>query len=251
MVIALVLAEVAAGGTAALWVAPLWGRARPSFFKLAGGVLTVVAVLAWTAARAPLRGAGGEAHLAERLLGLTAALAVIWQVLLWAGARTASRAAGIAVVPASLAALVAIALIPGGRGAEGLRVFQLVSGALFAGAVTDGLLLGHWYLIDRRLSREPLRLINALFLAGCPLVAAAVIAGGTRGGEARPDFSPLLGVGFLTVALAVGLDALCALMGSLIHRLVKEDSIQAATGFFYLAVIMALAAEFAAKVRFF
>jgi hypothetical protein len=33
--------------------------------------------------------------------------------------------------------------------------------------------------------------------------------------------------------------------------LVKGNSIQAATGMFYLAVIMALAAEFAAKVYFF
>ena len=36
-----------------------------------------------------------------------------------------------------------------------------------------------------------------------------------------------------------------------IRAMVKEDSIQAATGFFYLAVIMAFAAEFAAKVRFY
>jgi hypothetical protein len=61
----------------------------------------------------------------------------------------------------------------------------------------------------------------------------------------------LLGVGTLTVALAVGLTAVCALIAVFIRALIKEDSIQAATGFFYLAVIMAVAAEFAAKVRFF
>jgi hypothetical protein len=41
------------------------------------------------------------------------------------------------------------------------------------------------------------------------------------------------------------------MIGFFIRALIKEDSIQAATGLFYLAVIMALAAEFAAKVRFY
>jgi len=41
------------------------------------------------------------------------------------------------------------------------------------------------------------------------------------------------------------------MIGFFIRALVKEDSIQAATGFFYLAVILALSAEFAAKVRFY
>ena len=50
---------------------------------------------------------------------------------------------------------------------------------------------------------------------------------------------------------AAGLVLLCGLMASFIRVLVKGNSIQAATGMFYLAVIMALAAEFAAKVYFF
>jgi hypothetical protein len=53
------------------------------------------------------------------------------------------------------------------------------------------------------------------------------------------------------VALSVGLAALCVMIAFFIRAMVKEDSIQAATGFFYLAVIMAFAAEFAAKVRFY
>jgi hypothetical protein len=53
------------------------------------------------------------------------------------------------------------------------------------------------------------------------------------------------------VYLAVGLVLLCGLMASFIRVLVRGNSIQAATGMFYLAVIMALAAEFAAKVYFF
>jgi hypothetical protein len=43
----------------------------------------------------------------------------------------------------------------------------------------------------------------------------------------------------------------CTLIAGFIRVLVRGGSIQAATGMFYLAVVMALAAEFAAKVYFF
>jgi len=252
-VMSLVLAEIAVGGTAVLWVTPTWGTLRRGFFKLTGSVLAVSAVLAWLAARAPLGGfsAHGAAAAAFWLLLATAAVAVLWQTLLWLGAGEASRAAGIVVVPVGVAALVALAALPAAAHAVGLGIAQLVIGALFLGAVTDGLLLGHWYLVDKRASRAPLARMGILLLAGSALAAAVTIAGGTGHGQADPRFSPLLGVGTLTVALAVGLTVVCALIGVFIRALIKEDSIQAATGFFYLAVIMAVAAEFAAKVRFF
>jgi hypothetical protein len=147
--------------------------------------------------------------------------------------------------------LAALAALPAAAHGTALGVAQLLIGALFLGAVTDGLLLGHWYLVDKRASRAPLARMGILLLAGAVLAAAVTIAGGTGHGQADPRFSPLLGVGTLTVALAVGLTAVCALIAVFIRALIKEDSIQAATGFFYLAVIMAVAAEFAAKVRFF
>lgn len=251
MVLALVLAETGVGGAAALWAVPLWGRARPGLFKLVGGALAAAAALSWLAARAPLAGAGPEGRLALRLLGASAAAAVLWQALLWSGARAASRAAGIGFVPVGAAALAAVAAIPAPGTSIALRVFQVLSGALFAGAAADGLLLGHWHLVECRLSRRPLWLVNRMFLVGCALAVAGAVAGGGGRGVARAEFSPLLGVGALTTALAVGLIAICALMAVLIDRLVKEGSTQAATGFFYLAVIMAMAGEFAAKVRFF
>lgn len=268
IVLAVVLAETAVGGLAVLWIAPLWGKVRPGFFKLAGAVMVACAVLAWLAARGPLTAlripdpggpsavlreasVPGAASTAAALLAAFAALTVAWQLLFWFRAHRVSRWVGIAAVPVGAAALVAIALDPGVESAPGVAVFQVMAGALFAGAVTDGLLLGHWHLVDRRLGREPITRINQLFLAGTVLAAAAVLAGGTGGGEARPDLSPLLGVGVLTVAIAVGLAAVCALIGGITHKLIREGSLQSATGLLYLGVIMALAAEFAAKVRFF
>lgn len=255
MVLALVLAEIAVGGLAVLWLVPAWGQVKNGFFKLTGTILVILAVLSWAAARGSLTGpdsgAGSEAETGVALLGAFAAATVLWQVLLWFGARAASRAVGILAVPVGAAALIALAADPAAASAPVVAAFQLLAGALFAGAVVDGLLLGHWHLVDRKLSREPIARVNRLFLVGCALAAVAALSGGTGGGEARTDLSPLLGVGVLTVSIAVGLAALCALIGFFIRALIKENSLQSATGLFYLGVLMALAAEFAAKVRFF
>lgn len=250
---ALVLAEIAVGGIAVLWATPAWGMIRRGFFKLVGTTLAVAAVLAWAAARDPLGGTNASGAAAGAVGGVTAAaaVAVMWQVLLWAGLDEASRVAGILAVAPGVVSLVALASVPAAEHAPALGIAQLLSGALFLGAVTDGLLLGHWYLVDRRASRVPLARMGMLFLAGSFLVAVLTIAGAGGGADVDTRINPLLGAGALTVVLAVGLTAVCALIAFFIRALVKEDSIQAATGFFYLAVIMAVAAEFAAKVRFF
>jgi hypothetical protein len=253
IVLALVMAETAVGGLAILWLSDAWGRTRMGFFKLIGGVLAVLAILAWLAARAPLLG-GSTASTAARagvaLLLSFAVATVVWQVLLWAGALKLSKAVGILAVPIGVAALIAIAYDPAASSSGISAAFQLLAGALFAGAVTDGLLLGHWYLVERKLSRAPLARMNSFFLAGCGVAMIGAILG-RHSGTATADLSPLLGAGALAAYLAVGLAALCIMIGFFIRALVKEDSIQAATGLFYLAVILALAAEFAAKVRFF
>lgn len=251
IVMALVLAEVAIGGLVVLWAAPLWGAVRMGFFKLVGAVLAVCAVLAWVAARAPLDDGTPAATRALAALAIFAGMTVVWQALLWFRAQAISRWVGLAAIPVGAATLVLIALHPAVGRAEAIAIFQLFAGALFVGGATVGLLLGHWHLVDRKLGRAPIARVNFLYLVGCGVAALAAIVGGGGGGEARADLSPLLGVGVLTTSIAVGLAALCAMIGFFNRALIKENSIQSATGLFYLGVILAFAAEFAAKVRFF
>lgn len=255
IVLAIVLAEMAIGGAAILWFVGLWGEVRVAFWKLTGAILVACAILAWAAARAPLLdtpGATNASRAAVWLFAAHAGVAILSQVALWCRAHAGARAIGVAAIPVGVAALVAVALDPRVSAAPASAAFQLLSGALFAGAATDGLLLGHWYLVDRRLSRAALARINVLFLAGCATaVVAAILGRGAGAGEASSSLSPLLGAGALASYLAIGLAALCAMIGFFIRALVREDSIQAATGLFYLGVIMGLSAEFAAKVRFF
>jgi hypothetical protein len=254
-VMALVLAEAAVGGLFVLWTTPTWGVLRTGFFKLTGLVLAVSALIAWLAARGPLGGssASGARATAFWLLAAFAAVAVLWQLLTWLGqsARAVSRVVGIAAVPLGVAALITLAALPAAAHNTAIGVVQLLAGSLFLGAVTDGLLLGHWYLVDKRASREPLKRMGMFLLGGSIIAIGAAIIGGGGGGSTNTNFSPLLGAGTLTVALSVGLAALCLLISFFIRALVREDSIQAATGFFYLAVILAFAAEFASKVRFY
>ena len=122
------------------------------------------------------------------------------------------------------------------------------------GAVTDGLLLGHWYLVDRRLSREHIQRFAVLLIGAVALEAVALILFGF-GGEpsSSAGFSPILGVSNLTTWLAIGMVACTALIAFLIRATLRGDrarAVQAATGFFYLAVITAFTAELASKVGF-
>ena len=247
-VLTVVLYETALGGLALLWLAPLWGVVRPGFFKLAGATVLACAVLAWLAGRGELAAAGATGRMAALWLGVFAAAVLVWQVLLYArvaggplgrhGRGRARAGRRLAAGPAERASR------PGGAG-PGL------TGALFLGATLDGLLLGHWYLVDRRLSNRPIAALATWLVAGVAAALVSAALGGARGSAVDQSLSPLLAFPNLTVYLAVGLVLLVGLMASFIRVLVKGNSIQAATGMFYLAVIMALAAEFAAKVYFF
>jgi hypothetical protein len=155
------------------------------------------------------------------------------------------------------AALVSLALLVTLAGTAGetwpVALLQLLAGASFLGAVIDGLLLGHWYLTDRGLSRKPIDRTTNLLLVGVVLEAAALILGGFGPGGVSSDFNPLLTSAGLASWIALGMvgaTALIAVMIRLTLRGARSSAVQAATGFFYLAVITAMTAEFAAKVRF-
>jgi hypothetical protein len=248
---AVLLFEAAFGGLALLWVSPLWGTVRAGFFKLTGAVIVTCAVLGWASARAALDdGAPRAAAAAVTALGVFALVTVVWQVLLYvpATARAPARWAGIAaLVPGAAAAV----LLAQASGRLWLGAAALLTGALFLGACVDGLLLGHWYLVDRKLTNRPIGALATWLLAGVAAALVSAALGGDRGDTLHQSLSPLLAVPNLTVWLAVGFVAVVALLAWFIRALVRGGSIQAATGMFYLAVIMAVAAEFSAKVFFF
>lgn len=250
-VTALVLGEVAAGGVAFLFLTPLWNEVRRGFFTLTGIVIMVVAAGAWRSAAAGSVEGSDAGLWASRLAGTLAGATLVWLVLLFLKRAPAARVLGSASVPLSVAMLVAMAGTAEGSAVVGF--LQLLAGAAFLGAVTDGLLLGHWYLTDRGLSRTPIDRSTTFLIVAVVAETAAVIGGGFGPTRATPDINPLLTSAGLASWIALGMVAATALIAGLIRAALRgprASAVQAATGFFYLAVITAITAEFAAKVRF-
>ena len=251
-VVALVLAETAVGGAALLWLAGFWGHVKRGFFILTSATVLGFALLSTLAGGAGLDpGAGGAGEAGVVLVAGTAvalALSLCALILRWS---LAGRVLGLLAIPLGLAALVALARVV--TPSFPVALTQLLAGAAFMGAVTDGLLLGHWYLVDRRLPRDHIRRIAVLLLATVTLEIVGVVLSGFGDVAVSAEFSPLLGISGLATWLALGMVGVTALIAVLIRASLRGGearAVQAATGFFYLAVITAFAGEMAAKVRF-
>jgi hypothetical protein len=248
---ALVLAEAVAGTAFFLWCSPLWGEVKRGFFTLVTSVISVLALAAWwstTVARIP----GDEAGAWSARLTLATAIAVVASfVLMLAKQRSIARVLGFVSVPLAFAVLVAMAGT--GRQSFAVSLFQLVAGAAFLGSVTDGLLLGHWYLTDRGLPRGPINRITDIMLVAVIVEAVAVASSGFGGIESSTSLNPLLTAGALAPWIALGMVGTTLLIAVLTRAALRGErasAVQSATGFYYLAVVTAFTAEVAVKTRF-
>ncbi|HEV2889509.1 MAG TPA: hypothetical protein VGX28_03965 [Frankiaceae bacterium] len=250
-VLAVILLEFALGSLGVLVVAPVWGVVKRGYFLLVGWSVVVCALLARLSAGGALSRIGESGSFASYSMWAFLLLSAVTLALLHARSGLARWAGALAAV-LGLVAVLAIADLRGVGSTEVGGLAAMVTGAAFLGATWDGMLLGHWYLVDRKLTNDPMRWHAWAYTAGCAL--ALVSAGLAKGGRptgSEASLNPLLLVSDLTLYLAFGLVAVCALLAFFTHKLVNEGSIRAATGMLYLAVIMAFAAEFAAKARFF
>jgi hypothetical protein len=254
-VMSLVLAETAAGAIGFLFLTPLWSEVRRGFFFLVGAIALALALGTAAAARAGYdpRASGGRSAPGVSLA--LAAATLLWLLLLAARREVPARIVGILCVPLALGMLFAFA-----RAADesvGLAFFQLLAGAAFTGAVLDGLLLGHWYLTDRKLTRGPINRMTLLLGAAVAIDAAAVIAGAfgsqNQTQAASNALNPLLSISGSASLIAIGMVVCTGLIAVFIRLTLRGSraaAVQSATGFFYLAVITAFVAELAAKIKF-
>ncbi|MFM8944514.1 MAG: hypothetical protein ACKOI0_04645 [Actinomycetota bacterium] len=161
------------------------------------------------------------------------------------------RAIGFVSVALGVGLLGALAMT--GESGFAVAALQLAAGGAFLGAVMDGLLLGHWYLTDRRLTRGPILRATATLGVGVVLEALAIAIGGFGPTPSSGSFNPLLTSAGLASWIALGMVGTTGFVAVMVRATLRGDrpsAVQAATGFFYLAVITALTAEFAAKVGF-
>jgi hypothetical protein len=272
-VLALVLAMTAVGGSVLLWFAPTYGAVRQGYEVLTGASIALLAWGAWASLRAPVATLAGTPRAADGVLALWLLLGLTGLTVLATVLRALKvpalvpRLVGAAATVVGLASFVPLAAIrASGDAAGGVAqgVVELVLGATLMGAIWVGMILGHWYLVERRLSN---RYMVWIAWVNVGAVAAGVLSvllsarnpvpcEGLTGSAFETcvrTFSPVLRIGSMTIVLGLGVLALIALIAGFNVKLAREGgrSIQASTGMFYLAVILAPAAEFAAKVRFF
>lgn len=249
----LVLAQTMAGSIVLLFCTPLWNEVKRGFFKLTGWIIAALALATWAIARAACcdGGDGGAAGLIVACAMAIFVATLVWLVALQFRRLVAARIVGMVTVAMAVALLGFCAATAEEPGA--LALFQMVAAAAFLGGVLNGLLLGHWYLTDRGLSRKPInRYANAL-LVGVGLEAVAVMTMGFGPSADSATFNPLLTSAGLSSWIALGMVGATGLIAALVKatlRGTRASAVQSATGFFYLAVLTAFTAGLAAMVSF-
>ncbi len=151
------------------------------------------------------------------------------------------------IAPAcGLVGIVAGAWAAGGN--HWLAIARIVVGALFLGAVSDAMLLGHWYLVQPGLPRTPIHELNNWLLRIWPLeVALLLVPTGMISaitGSVDDGWSGMLTWFWVASALATGVLAWVTRIA------LKErfySAVMAATGFLYLAILMAFATDLVAR----
>ena len=197
------------GAVLALWagglglgaaVVSFWRVARPTFVRLAAGLAAALGL------GAALLGSGPFA---------------------WVGVGLALSAA-IARVGSPLAVAAAFWMV---AGANAVGWPSALIGAASLGGISSEMLLGHWFLVDPKLPRWPLRRLAYFGIAGIAAEAVRVTL--------LPDGSFIAASIVLTLLAVLGLVLMVGVLFSL--RVKSYTGVMAATGLSYLATITALA----------
>ena len=145
----------------------------------------------------------------------------------------------------------AIGLVAAGVAAGGphaLAVARTLAGAIFLGAVSDAMLLGHWYLVQPGLGRGPLVELNRWLALTWPLEVGlllwptgmlSVLSGSVDDGWGGT-------LGWFWMACAVTTLALTAVTRAALRER-AYSAVMAATGLLYLAILTAFGTDLIAR----
>lgn len=236
-VVSVVLLEWAAGLVVGASWTQSWAVVRRGHFRIVAWACAVLAGLAAVAGGIP------APTLAPIFLALVVAYVAVQYTTSDLPGVVAGYGAGLvgAVLLASVAAVVS-------GWPDALAYLALLSGALLLGAVTNGMLLGHWYLNQPGLKPWALARLTRTALVATAASAAVGAAGAARLTTASTPGAGLgLPGGQLAGAFFVVWLALVAFTGGVVwmaHRCAQIRSIQSATGLLYVAILTAGVAEF-------
>ncbi len=145
-----------------------------------------------------------------------------------------------------LVGLVAAAVAAGGP--LGLAIARLVVGALFLGAISDAMLLGHWYLVQPGLERHLLLELVKLTALLWPFELAVLLwpTGmiSVLNGTIEDGYNGLLG--WFWVASTVATIILLGVARAALRER-EYSAVMAATGLLYLAILTAFGMDLVAR----
>lgn len=247
-VAAIVLATWAVGLVAGATWAQSWKVIKRGHFRIVAWTALVVGVLAILSSISATEGVEGG-PLQRTFMALFVASALIYLLAQYRITDDIATIVGAVSTGIGVMALV----ITAGLLSEWnflLSGLGLLSGAALLGAVTNGMLLGHWYLNQPGLKPWALaRLTHAglwvsLLSAAVGLFAAERLIGAPTEGAALglPGFGQDFGPAFFFIWLALVLFTGAVVYG--VKRCIDIRSIQSATGLYYVAILTAGVAEF-------
>ncbi len=129
-----------------------------------------------------------------------------------------------------------------------LQLARVLVGAAFLGAVSDAMLLGHWYLVQPGLSREPLHeLINYTGWLWAPEVLLLLLPTGMISvidGTIPDGYAGMLGW-FWVACVVTTLGLVFVTKAALREK--QYSAVMAATGLLYLAILTAFGIDLVAR----
>ena len=257
LVLMILFVEMAVGGLWMLMFAQLRNNATASFVKFSAVTVFIVAACAFFIGALinvdpdvdgyPL----DDGWMPEARLALAGVFAVsaLYAYATVRDHRTPALALG---GIASVLGLVAIAIIAQvvaiPTWGYALTLASLVIGALVVGAVSNGMVLGHWYLVTPRLPEAPLREMTGLLVVFMILqgVLIAVSLALPRDSINTSVDTPILENMFLWLRVSLGL-AFPALLAWMAYDSSGVRAMQSATGLLYIAMALVICGEVVAK----
>jgi heme exporter protein D len=141
-----------------------------------------------------------------------------------------------------------MAAATGAGGPHALAIFRTLAGAAFLGAVSDAMLLGHWYLVQPGLGREPLNELIRWLAVTWPVEVVSLLwpVGMVSVFSGRVDDGWNGTLGWFWVACAVTTIVLCFVTRAALKER-SYSAVMAATGLLYLAILTAFGTDLVAR----
>ncbi len=253
----ILLVEFTIGSLWVLLFSHLRGESAASFVKFGAATVSVMAGITFAVAVSLNVGDEVDGYpldpdlMPSARIGLLVVLilSVPYTVLSLAGSRRRSLVAGAA---ASIAGLITIALLAqvvslptwGYAG----TLLSMIVGGLVVGAVSMGMVLGHWYLVTPRLPERPLREMTFFLLIVMALQAALIVPALALPRETIQSATdtPILENPFFWMRIGGGL-AFPMVLAWMAYDSSGVRAMQSATGLLYIAMALVLSGEVLAK----